>query len=115
VKLTLRGFLLYHDPPKPEARDALAQLDRLGVGIRILTGDSPVVAREICREVGLTLIEDRVVTGDELAVAAKSELRRLALTYTVFARISPEQKHRVVGVLRESGHVVGLLSGRWRQ
>ncbi|HEY8257467.1 MAG TPA: HAD-IC family P-type ATPase, partial [Gemmatimonadales bacterium] len=109
VELTLRGLLLYHDPPKPEARDALAQLDRLNVGIRILTGDSPVVAREICREVGLTLVEDRVVTGDELAAAAELELRRLALTHSVFARISPEQKHRVVEILREAGHVVGFL------
>jgi Mg2+-importing ATPase len=107
--LTLRGLLLYHDPPKPEAGEALAQLDRLGVGIRILTGDSATVAREICREVGLTLVEHRIVTGDELAAASDSELRKLALTYTVFARVSPEQKHRLVGALREAGHVVGFL------
>ncbi|HEU5303609.1 MAG TPA: magnesium-translocating P-type ATPase [Gemmatimonadales bacterium] len=107
-ELTLRGFLLFADPPKREARDALAQLAALGVAVKIVTGDSPVITRRICREVGLTTAE-QVVTGDELDGLAVEQLQALALDHGAFARVTPEQKVRLVSAMRAAGHVVGFL------
>jgi Mg2+-importing ATPase len=107
VALDLRGFLLYLDPPKAEVRDALAQLSRLGVGLKILTGDSAVVARRICREVGLPV--GPLATGVEVANAGPDSLRQMAQDYHVFARVDPEQKQQLVTALRRTGHVVGFL------
>ena len=107
-ELTLQGFLLFADSPKPEVRDALAQLAALGVAVKIISGDSPVITRRICRDVGLTAVE-RVVTGDELAALAEDDLRRAALDHSAFARVTPEQKVRLVSAMRAAGHVVGFL------
>jgi Mg2+-importing ATPase len=107
VELTLRGFLLYLDPAKPDARAAIERLGALGVGVKILSGDSPVVARRICREVGLG--DPSMITGERLSRLSAAELRTAALDYTLFARVSPDQKHRLVGALRSAGHVVGFL------
>jgi len=107
--LVLRGLLLFADPPKPQVREALDRLKRLGVGIRIMSGDSPLVTRRICREAGVDLAGDRLTTGEELARLSPEELRRRALEDTVFARLAPEQKAQLVEALRHSGHVVGFL------
>jgi Mg2+-importing ATPase len=107
IGLTLLGFLLFMDPPKADVGDALASLNRLGVELRVLTGDSPAVARRICREVGLP--EGPLLTGPELALASAEALPGLALGHAVFARVDPEQKHRLVTALRAHGHVVGFL------
>ena len=66
TELTFLGFLLFLDSPKPEAREALAQLAKLGVAVKLMSGDSREVTRRICHEVGLPLAEDRVVSGAEL-------------------------------------------------
>lgn len=107
--LTLRGLLLFRDDPKADAGAALRRLRHLGVEIRILTGDSPVVAREVCRAVDLEISEDRVVTGAELEVLSPADLQAYALRYTVFARLSPDQKHRLVLSLSAAERVVGFL------
>lgn len=107
--LRLRGFLLFADPPKPEVRETLAELARLGVGIKILSGDSAVVTRRICRETGVVVAGGRVVTGTELAALGGDEFHRVAVEGTVFARLTPEQKEQVVAATRASGHVVGFL------
>jgi Mg2+-importing ATPase len=107
VDLVLRGFLLYLDPPKPDAGAAIERLNDLGVAVKVLSGDSPVVARRICREVGLG--ETPMITGDQLSRLPDSELRGVALGHTLFARVSPEQKLRLVAALRSAGHVVGFL------
>jgi P-type Mg2+ transporter len=107
IGLTLLGFLLFMDPPKADVGDALASLSRLGVELKVLTGDSPAVARRICREVGLA--EGPLLTGAELASASAEALPGLALRHAIFARVDPEQKHRLVSALRAHGHVVGFL------
>jgi Mg2+-importing ATPase len=98
--LVLRGFLLFADPPKPDVREALEQLGRL---------DSAVVTRRVCREAGIPVEGDAVVTGAELAGLGPEALRRRALETRVFARLAPEQKQMLVSALRVSGHVVGFL------
>jgi Mg2+-importing ATPase len=105
--LTLLGFLLFLDPPKADVGEALSSLSRLGVGLKVLTGDSAAVARRICREVGLP--EGPLLTGTALAAASAEALPELALRHQVFARVDPEQKYRLVTALRRNGHVVGFL------
>jgi Mg2+-importing ATPase len=107
--LCLRGFLLFADPCKPDVRAALERLVRLGVGIRIMSGDSPVVTRRVCLEGGIPLDGQQVMTGDELARLSPDERSRRALECRVFARLTPEQKQQLVAALRAAGHVVGFL------
>jgi Mg2+-importing ATPase len=106
-ELTLCGFLLYFDPPKPEASAALRRLTALGVQVKVLTGDSAVIARRICREVGLPAAT--LMTGEEVSRLDDRELRAAVARHSLFARVAPEQKLRLVSALRSEGHVVGFL------
>lgn len=107
--LCLQGFLLFQDPPKPGVRDALAELGRLGVRIKILSGDSAAVTRRICGEAGIAVPAGRVVTGAELGSLDEKEFRRVAAECDVFARLTPDQKAGLLVAIRASGHVVGFL------
>jgi Mg2+-importing ATPase len=109
TKLTLRGFLLFLDPPKRGSAVSLRRLRKLGVDIKVMSGDSAIVTRHICNQVGLVIAEDRVVTGSELATLDATQLEDMALRYNVFARVTPEQKSRLVASLGAGGHVVGFL------
>jgi Mg2+-importing ATPase len=105
--LTLAGFLAFADPPLPDAREALAALRRDGVTVKILTGDNELVARHVCAEVGLDVSE--IVLGAEIERMSDSALGHIAERATVFARVNPAQKHRVLLALKGRGHVVGYL------
>jgi Mg2+-importing ATPase len=107
--LTFEGFLLFLDPPKAGATAALQQLAELGVGVKVMSGDSSEVTRRICAEVGLGLHDDRVINGSELEALTQSELRLVAGQYDAFARVTPEQKYQLVSALRADGRVVGFL------
>jgi Mg2+-importing ATPase len=108
-ELVLLGFLLFLDSPKPEAREALEQLARLGVVVKVMSGDSPAVTQRICREVGLPIAEERVVTGADLATLSTADIHEHAGRYNAFARVTPEQKYQLVSAIRAQGHVVGFL------
>jgi len=105
--LTLLGFIAFLDPPKDDVRRALAALDKCGVAVKILTGDNEIVTRKICREVGLAV--ERVVLGSEVEAMDEAALAALAQTVSAFAKVSPEQKARVIRALHSRGHVVGFL------
>ena len=105
--LALNGFLLFLDPAKPEAREALAHLAQLGVGVKLLSGDSPVIAGRVCRDVGLP--DGPMITGPELASLPEDGFAAAAAAHAVFARVTPEQKQRLVAALRSGGRVVGFL------
>jgi Mg2+-importing ATPase len=107
--LALMGFLLFLDPPKPEAGESLRLLERLGVAIKVMSGDGAVVTRRICRDVGLAIARDRVITGSDLSELDPHALAQVVREYNVFARVTPEQKHRLVTQLSAGGHVVGFL------
>jgi Mg2+-importing ATPase len=109
VDLTPRGFLLFLDPPKPDVRDTLAEFARLGVRLKVMSGDGPVITRRICGDVGIALAEERVVTGAELEGMSAEALRDAAGRYDVFARVSPDQKRALIEALRAAGHVTGFL------
>lgn len=107
--LNLIGFLLFLDPAKSTAKEALDTLRNLKVDVRILTGDSPIVTRKICNDVGLEIREGRVVTGEELDALEALEFEEYCRKYNVFARVTPEHKYRIVTALKKEGHVVGFL------
>jgi P-type Mg2+ transporter len=104
--LTFRGLLVFLDPPKPDARAALQRLARLGVTVKILTGDNPVVAAKVCADLGLP--PGQVATGADID-AAGDRLGDLLARTTVFARVSPEHKAQIVRAQRRTGADVAFL------
>ncbi|HEY7311458.1 MAG TPA: magnesium-translocating P-type ATPase [Gemmataceae bacterium] len=106
-ELVLAGFISFSDPPLPDAAAMLAALRRDGVAVKILTGDSELVARHVCERVGLD--GGRVVRGEDVDQMSDSALIHVAEQTNVFARMSPAQKNRVLLALKQRGHVVGFL------
>lgn len=105
--LTLLGYIAFLDPPKDSAREALAQLAQKGVTVKILTGDNEVITRKVCKEVGLTIGE--VLLGGQIDAMPDDELAELADRTTVFAKLTPAHKERIVRLLRGRNHVVGFM------
>jgi Mg2+-importing ATPase len=106
-KLVLHGYLAFLDPPKETARTAIEALRQNGVKTKILTGDNTVVTLKICREVGLQAVE--AVLGRDIENLNDAELCNLVERVTVFAKMSPLQKARVIQALQKNGHTVGFL------
>jgi Mg2+-importing ATPase len=105
--LTLAGFLAFADPPSPDAAASLAAMKRDGVTVKILTGDNELVARHVCGQVGLE--NPSILTGAELDRTTDTALAHLAEETTIFARVSPMQKLRILHALKRRGHVVGYM------
>ena len=105
--LILEGYIAFLDPPKETTAPALKALKANGVTVKILTGDSELVAAKVCLEVGLDVGE--VVTGNQIEHLGDDELAVLAKRTTLFARLTPMHKERIVTVLRREGHVVGFM------
>lgn len=104
--LTFRGILVFLDPPKPTAKGALQRLARLGITVKILTGDNPVVAAKVCADLGLP--PGQVATGADIDEAG-DQLGELLARTTVFARVSPEHKAQIVQTQRATGADVAFL------
>ncbi|MFI2202898.1 magnesium-translocating P-type ATPase [Streptomyces sp. NPDC020192] len=107
--LDFRGFVTLRDALAPTAAPALAALADRGVTVKILTGDHPGTAARACRDLGIALGEDAVVTADRTDGLTDAELAGLAARTTVFARCTPEHKARISAALRTGGHTVGFL------
>jgi P-type Mg2+ transporter len=105
--LELAGFITFEDAPKADAAQALAQLKQLGVELKIVTGDNPLVAQTVCRKLGLEIGES--VTGPELDKLSDDELIARMPKIGIFARVSPEQKSRIIVAQRRLGKDVGFL------
>jgi Mg2+-importing ATPase len=105
--LILAGFVAFIDPPLPDATEVLKLLADDGVRVKILTGDGELVAQHICKQVGLDA--GRIILGDELDKISDPALGLLAETCTVFARVSPAQKNRIILALKMRKHVVGYM------
>jgi Mg2+-importing ATPase len=104
--LTLIGMLCFFDPLKSTAEKSIGELKELGVEVKILTGDSPLVAKTIAEQAGL---KTEMLTGSEIDGMDDETLRKTAEITNVFVRVTPEQKTRIVQALRNSGHVIGFL------
>jgi Mg2+-importing ATPase len=105
--LVVQGFLAFLDPPKETAGPAIAALREHGIAVKILTGDNMVVTRKICREVGLDVGEP--VLGRDTEDLDDAAFRALVERTTVFAKVSPLQKARIIRTLQANGHTVGFL------
>ena len=105
--LILRGYLAFLDPPKEGATAAIEALQQHGVAIKVVTGDNDLVARKICREVGLS--SDSVLLGDQIEKMSAEELADAAEKTTLFARVSPAHKQRIIQALQSRMHTVGFM------
>ena len=105
--MVLAGFLAFADPPTADAAASLEAMKRDGIQVKILTGDNELVARHVCAQVGLD--NPVVVMGEELSQMTDSALGYVAEQATVFARVTPMEKLRILHALRRRGHVVGFL------
>ena len=105
--LILLGYIAFLDPPKESAAKAIASLARYGVSTKILTGDNSLVTRKICRDVHLEAGE--IITGDQIVDLTEEQLGELAERTSVFARLSPAQKERIIVSLQKRGHVIGYM------
>jgi Mg2+-importing ATPase len=103
------GFLLFLDPPKKTVKESLLLLKKLGISIKILTGDNPIITKKICSEVGIEPVENKIISGEELEKLSQKEFEDYCNKYNVFARITPSQKFRIVSALNREGHIVGVL------
>lgn len=105
--MVLMGYLAFLDPPKESTADAIKALKAHGVTTKILTGDNDKVTRTICKQVGLKV--RNMLLGSDLENMSDQELAKAAETTDVFAKLTPDQKARVVSVFRENGHTVGFM------
>ncbi|MCU0665609.1 MAG: magnesium-translocating P-type ATPase [Candidatus Omnitrophica bacterium] len=105
--LILKGYIAFLDPPKSSTKKTIETLKSLGIDFKVLTGDNELVTKKICADVGLDI--KGLATGDQVEKASDSELRELVKGTTIFARLAPLQKERVIHALHDNKHIVGYL------
>jgi Mg2+-importing ATPase len=101
------GFAVFHDPPKAGIAETVGELRKLGISLKVLSGDNPLVVTTVADEVGLS--QSRVITGVELRQMSDEALQKLVNDFDVFAEVEPNQKERIITALKKSGHVVGYM------
>lgn len=103
----LSGFVTFIDPPKETARESIRLLEQSGIELKILTGDNELVTKKICEEIGLEV--KGVLTGESIEQMEVQTLSRGVESVTIFSRMTPVQKNRVMMALKTNGHVVGFM------
>ncbi len=106
-EMTLLGYIAFFDPAKETSAKAIEALGRSGVAVKILTGDNELVTRKVCGDVRMTIT--KIVTGPQLAALDDAGFAREVEDANVFARLTPDQKEKVIKTLRANGHVVGFM------
>ena len=105
--MTFLGFVLFFDPPKKGIAETIDRLKKLGVTLKIITGDNRLVAAKVSRDVGMP--EAIILTGSELREISDSALLRKVTETDIFSEVEPNQKERIILALRKAGHVVGYM------
>ncbi|WP_288377267.1 magnesium-translocating P-type ATPase [uncultured Chryseobacterium sp.] len=105
--LILTGFMGFLDPAKPSAEPSIKALHKLGIEVKVVTGDNDIVAKKIGHDVGIPV--NSIMLGEELEKMSDEELCKDMDLYSVFAKVSPLQKQRIVKILRAKGHTVGFM------
>ena len=105
--LILLGFLAFLDPPKDTATEALKRLHSLSVDVKVLTGDNEIITAYICKEVGIPV--EHLLLGSQIETMSETELAEAASTTSVFARLVPAHKERIIHALQSKGHVLGFM------
>jgi Mg2+-importing ATPase len=105
--LILLGFLAFLDPPKDTATEALKRLHSLSVDVKVLTGDNEIITAYICKEVGMPV--EHLLLGSQIDAMSETELAEAASVTSVFARLAPAHKERIIRALQSKGHVLGFM------
>ena len=105
--MTFCGFLVLFDPPKPNIVETIANLKRLGVSLKIITGDNRLVAASVSRQIGLPTT--KILAGPQLSQMSDGALLNQVASVHVFAEIEPNQKERIILALKKAGNVVGYM------
>ena len=106
-ELILMGFLAFLDPPKETATEALKRLHALSVEVKVLTGDNEIITAYICKQVGMPV--EQLLLGSQIEAMNEQELAEAAGKTSVFARLAPAHKERIIRALQSQGHVLGFL------
>jgi Mg2+-importing ATPase len=106
-EMIFSGFLAFLDPPKDDVAKTIGELNQLGIEVKILTGDTALLAQKICNDVGLKITG--IISGEELKEMNDIELTNRVLGTTIFARITPDQKERIILSLKKMGKSVGYM------
>ncbi len=107
IGMTFLGFLVLFDPPKPNIVETIASLKKLGVSLKIITGDNRLVAASLSKLMGLT--DTKIIAGSELQTLSDGALLNRVSQVNVFAEIEPNQKERIIIALKKAGNVVGYM------
>lgn len=105
--MVLMGYIGFLDPPKDTAAEAINALQNHGVKVKVLTGDNEGVTKKVCKDVGIPI--DNVVLGTDVENMTDEELSKVVEETSIFAKLSPIQKERVISVLQDNSHTVGFL------
>lgn len=106
-ELILNGYVAFLDPPKDTAKAAIQALEGHGILVKVITGDNELVARKVCKEVGLST--DFVLLGNDVEKMTDDQLAEASVKTTLFARVSPAHKRRIVAALQSRHHTVGFM------
>ncbi len=106
-QLSLNGFIAFLDPPKEDAGETIAELAKIGVEVKIITGDNELVTQNVCRQIGLPIKGS--MQGYEMEQLTDDALSKRAVSTTIFTRFSPGQKNRVIEALKKYYHAVGYM------
>ena len=107
AELILKGYIAFLDPPKETATLAIKALQNHGVSVKVVTGDNELVSRKICKEVGLST--DNVLLGSDVEAMNDEQLAEASIRTTLFARVSPAHKQRIIKALQSRKHIVGFM------
>ncbi len=106
-KMILTGFIGFLDPAKPSAKIAIEALQKLGINIKVLTGDNEIVTKKICKDVGIPF--SKILLGAEVEKMTDEQLQDQIAEVSILAKLSPVQKSRIVKILQIKGHTVGFM------
>lgn len=107
TNMVLTGFIGFLDPAKPSAKPAIEGLQKLGVSIKVLTGDNEIVTKKICRDVGIPV--NHILLGREIELLSDEQLTERLDETNIMAKLSPMQKGRIIKLLQAKGHTVGFM------
>lgn len=107
--LSILGLLLFRDPLKATTAAAIKKFIELGISLKVISGDGWIVTKSISKEAGIEFSEDQIVTGEKLRHVNDEGFVKLAKTGVIFARLSPDQKYRIIKALNYDGHIVGYM------
>ncbi|MHC5100022.1 threonine synthase [Peptoniphilus genitalis] len=105
--MIFKGFLLFIDPLKEDIRDVVNQMNKLGVALKMITGDNQEIAKNIGSQIGLN--PQKILLGEDLSSYSISQLNKKVLDIDIFAEISPNQKEKIIRAYKEAGEIVGYM------